>query len=138
MGHTVPRFGATSASVAKRPCFCGRGQDLLPGAAVKTEKDIAEVAFDRVVSEMQPETRVTAEKKTALTDAMRTNFVSGDMQFRRIYIRAVVYEVEVYDIEIRIHGQRTVLERLVIGGGATQAGMPSFVRMWRALRDSNS
>lgn len=45
---------------------------------------------------------------------------------------------EVDDAEIRIHGRRTVLERLVAGSGAAPAGVPSFVREWRARGDSNS
>lgn len=62
---------------------------------------------------------------------MRENIRHGEIPFRRAYIRAVVDQVEVDDTEIRIHGRRTVLERLVMGGGATPAGVPSFVRKWR-------
>jgi hypothetical protein len=69
---------------------------------------------------------------------MRTNILSGDTAFRRAYLRAVIDRVEVDDAEIRIRGRRTVLERLVMGGGATPAGAPSFVREWRTGKDSNS
>jgi hypothetical protein len=44
----------------------------------------------------------------------------------------MIDNVEVDDTEIRIHGRRTILERLVMGGGATPAGVPSFVRNWYA------
>jgi site-specific DNA recombinase len=48
------------------------------------------------------------------------------------YFRTVMIDqVEVDDAEIRIIGRRTVLERLVMGGGAAPAGVPSFVRKWR-------
>ena len=57
--------------------------------------------------------------------------------FRRAYIRSIIDNVEVDDAEIRIHGRRAVLERLVMGGGAAPAGVPSFVRKWRARKDSN-
>jgi site-specific DNA recombinase len=50
----------------------------------------------------------------------------------------MVDQVEVDDAEIRIIGRRTVLERLVMSGGAGPAAVPSFVRKWRARRDSNS
>ena len=69
---------------------------------------------------------------------MRENICHGDVPFRRAYIRVVVDQVEVDDREIRIHGRKSVLERLVMGGGATPSGVPSFVRKWRARRDSNS
>ncbi len=100
-------------------------------AAIKTERDIAQVAFDRAVSEMHPGARITAEKIAAFSDIMRANVLTGEVAFRRAYIRSVIDNVEVDDAEIRIHGRRTVLERLVMGGGAAPAGVPSFVRKWR-------
>ena len=87
---------------------------------------------------MTPEARITGDKIAAFVETMRQNVLSGDTAFRRAYLRAVIDNVEVDDTEIRIHGRRTVLERLVMGGGATPAGVPSFVREWRARRDSNS
>jgi site-specific DNA recombinase len=106
-------------------------------AAVKTERDIAKVAFDRAVGEMKPDAKITAEKIAAFTEVMRTNVLSGETPFRRAYIRSVIDQVEVDDAEIRIFGRRTVLERLVMGGGAAPAGVPSFVRKWRTRHDSN-
>lgn len=102
---------------------------------MKAERDIAQVTFDRVVSEMNPAARITADKVAAFTEIMRTNVLTGDVPFRRAYIRAVIDQVEVDDTEIRIHGRRRVLERLVMGGGAAPAGVPSFVRKWRARQD---
>ena len=101
-------------------------------AAVKTERDIAQASFDRAAHEMHPEARITADKIAAFVATMRENVLSGDTAFRRAYLRAVIDKVEVDDSEIRIHGRKTVLERLVMGGGAAPAGVPSFVREWRA------
>lgn len=106
-------------------------------AAVKAERDIAQVAFDRAVSEMRPEVRITEEKIAAFVEVMRANVLEGDIPFRRAYLRAMIDNVEVDDDEIRIHGRRTVLERLVMGGGVAPAGVPSFVRKWRTRQDSN-
>jgi hypothetical protein len=106
-------------------------------AAVKTERDIAQVALDRAAAEMRSSVRITDEKIAAFVEIMRTKVLSGDTPFRRAYIRSVIDQVEVDDTEIRIFGRRTVLERLVMGGGAAPAGVPSFVRKWRARKDSN-
>ncbi len=106
-------------------------------AAVKTERDIAKAAFERAVGEMRPEARITEEKIAAFVTTMRRNVLSGETAFRRAYLRAVIDKVEVDDAEIRIHGRRTVLESLVMSGAATPAGVPSFVRKWRARKDSN-
>lgn len=105
--------------------------------AVKTERDIAQVAFDRAVAEMRPDIRITEDKIAAFTEVMRTNVQSGETPFRRAYIRSVIDQVEVDDAEIRIIGRKSVLERLVMGGGAAPAGVPSFVRKWRTRHDSN-
>lgn len=106
-------------------------------AAVKTERDLAQIAFDRAVAETSPRTRITEEKIAAFVDVMRTNVLTGDTPFRRAYIRSVIDQVEVDDAEIRIIGRKTTLERLVMGGGAAPAGVPSFVRKWRTRQDSN-
>ena len=104
-------------------------------ASIKTERDIAKAAFDRAVGEMTPEARITDDKIAAFVATMRQNVLSGDTAFRRAYLRAVIDKVEVDDAEIRIHGRKTVLERLVMGGGAAPAGVPSFVREWRPSVD---
>ncbi|VFU10937.1 Resolvase domain protein [Methylocella tundrae] len=105
--------------------------------AVKTERDLAQIAFDRAVAETNPRARITDEKIAAFVEVMRSNVLTGDTSFRRAYIRSVIDQVEVDDAEIRIHGRRSVLERLVMGGGADPAGVPSFVRKWRTRHDSN-
>jgi site-specific DNA recombinase len=68
---------------------------------------------------------------------MRSDILTGDTPFRRACLRSVIDQVEVDDAEIRIISRKTVLERLVMGGGASPAGVPSFVPKWRARRDSN-
>ena len=106
-------------------------------AAVKTERDIAQVAHDRVVAELRPDARITEDKIAAAVEVMRANVLDGTIPFRRSYLRAMIDNVEVDDTEIRIHGRRSVLERLVMGNGVAPAGVPSFVRKWRARKDSN-
>ena len=104
---------------------------------LSTERDIAQVAFNRAAAEMHPDAKITEDKIAAFVEVMRANVLTGDIPFRRAYLRAVIDNVEVDDTEIRIHGRRTVLERLVMGGGASPAGVPSFVRKWRTRQDSN-
>ena len=106
-------------------------------AAIKTDRDIAQVTLDRALTELRPEARITQDKIAAFTSIMRENIQNGPIPFRRAYLRAMIDNVEVDDTEIRIHGRKTILERLVMGNGATPAGVPSFVRKWRARKDSN-
>ena len=106
-------------------------------AAVKGERDIAQAAFDRAVAELSPEAQITEARIAAFVTVMRDNLLSGDTAFRRTWLRAVIDQVEVDDTEIRIHGRRSTLERLVMTEGTASAPVPSFVRKWRTVRDSN-
>jgi site-specific DNA recombinase len=87
-------------------------------ATAKTERDIAQVAFDRSVTETRRDARITSDKIAAFVDVMRTNVRTGETPLRRAYIRFVIDQVEVDDTEIRIVGRRAVFERLVMGGRA--------------------
>jgi site-specific DNA recombinase len=120
-----------------KPCLPRARVTRKAVSSCKKERDSAQVAFDRAVAEMRPEARITEEKIAAFADAMRESITTGDRPFRRAYIRSVVDQVELDDTEIRIKGRRNVLERLVMGGGASPAGVPSFVRNWRTRHDSN-
>ena len=105
-------------------------------AAIKTERDLAQIAYDRAVAETNPRARITDEKIAKFVETMRSNVLTGDTPFRRAYIRSVIDQVEVDDDEIRIWGRKDVLERLVAAsGGSGPAGVPSFVRKWRARQD---
>jgi site-specific DNA recombinase len=84
-----------------------------------------------------PEARITPEKIAACVEVMRSNVLNGEVPFRRAYIRSVIDRVDVDDAEIQIIGRKTVLERFVMGGGHAPAGVPSLVRKWRPVGDSN-
>ena len=89
-------------------------------------------------TETNPRARITDEKIAKFVETMRSNVLAGDTPFRRAYIRSVIDQVEVDDDEIRIWGRKGVLEQLVAAsGGSGPAGVPSFVRKWRARQNSN-
>ena len=73
-------------------------------AAIKTERDLAQIAYDRAVTETNPRARITDEKIAKFVETMRSNVLAGDTPFRRAYIRSVIDQVEVDDDEIRIMG----------------------------------
>jgi hypothetical protein len=92
---------------------------------------------DRLVTLKADRDQAKASLDSAFASLMRENVTNGPIPFRRAYLRAVIDQVEVDDTEIRIHGRKSILERLVMGGGAAPEGMPSFVRKWRAGSDLN-
>ena len=75
--------------------------------AVKSERDSAKSAFDRAMTELRPEARLTEDKIAEFSAVMRANVTNGPIPFRRAYIRALIDRVEVDDTEIRIHGRKT-------------------------------
>ena len=52
-------------------------------AAVKTERDTAQAAFDRAVSEMTPDAQITEARIAAFVALMRENVLTGDTASRR-------------------------------------------------------
>jgi site-specific DNA recombinase len=104
-----------------------------PGSG-RRQPNMAQRRYDRHVKIIVP---IDEAKIRAFAALMRAKILEGDTPFRRAYIRSVIDQVEVGDTEIRIIGRRIVLERLVMGGSAAPAGVPSFVRNWRPGRDSN-
>jgi site-specific DNA recombinase len=68
---------------------------------------------------------------------MRENITTGDIPFRKAYLRWLIDAVEVDDRVIRIHGSKSTLEQAVIASSQPGKGVRSFVRKWRARRDSN-
>lgn len=107
-------------SKSRDDCF-HQCSNRLCGRAIKIERDVAQIGFGRAVAELRPDARIPREKVAAFASVMRENICAGAIAFRRADIRAVVDPVEADDSEIRIHGRRNILERLVMGGGATPA-----------------
>lgn len=107
-------------------------------STVRAERDSAKAALDRALEELTPELRITDEKIAAFLEVMRKNVANGDIAFRRAYLRSVIDRVEVGVDEVRIIGRNATMERLVLESGPEPSSVPSLVREWRALRDSNS
>ncbi len=82
---------------------------------------------------------ITPAKVTRLGEAIRRALEEGDPAFRRAYLRLFVSRVVVADEEIRITGPTAALAAAAASDVPEKAtgSVPSFVREWRPLRDSN-
>jgi site-specific DNA recombinase len=105
-------------------------------AKFKADRDRAASALDRIESH-RPATRLDADKIARFGSLMRENITSGEIPFRKAYLRSLIEAVEVDDGVIRIHGSKTVLEGTILADRAMHSGVRSFVRNWRSLGDSN-
>lgn len=101
-------------------------------ADIKADRDQARSALDRIKGQ-SPATRIDRAKIERFGSLMRQNITSGDIPFRKAYLRSFIDAVEVDDRVIRIHGSKSSLEQAVIASSqAGKNGVRSFVRKWRA------
>lgn len=81
---------------------------------------------------------ITREKIEKLASLLRDKLNNGSPELKQVYARLVMTEVTVREKEIRIKGSRRVLARATSQGLViTPPAVLSFVREWRARKDSN-
>ena len=82
---------------------------------------------------------ISPQKVDRLSRLMRERLRSGDIAFRKAYLRLFVGEVVVGDTELRLRGPKAALAKAAIQDEpATPDGLvPISVRKWRPRRDSN-
>src|SRR5580692_9995135 len=69
---------------------------------------------------------------------MREKFSTGSVPFRKAYLRSLIDAVEVDDHQIRIKGNKELLEKAVLATQSGQSWCSQTSTRWRARRDSNS
>jgi site-specific DNA recombinase len=113
--------------------------NVLKGRIVdlKLDRERAQAALDRI---RMPTSSVSIDPDAIMRfrRVMRENITAGDIPFRKAYIQSVVDRIEVDDHAIRIIGDKATLEQAIAGSSGSGIGVRSFVRKWRARRDSNS
>ena len=82
---------------------------------------------------------ITPAKIKKLADAMKLALRDGDPASRKAYLRLFVGKIVVADDEIRISGSTAAIERAAAqeGQSCPTATVPSFVRDWYPVGDSN-
>lgn len=107
--------------------------------ALQTSREIALAALDRARSASRPTHDVSPATVDRFARAMREKLSSGEIPFRKAYIRSIVDRIEVDDRCIRIMGRKNVLEQAVLAEGGTAAPMVHiFVPKWRTGQDETA
>lgn len=106
-------------------------------ASLKVDRDRAKAALDRILVHAAPQATFDPETIEKFGRLMRENIATGDIPFRKAYLRAVIDRVEVGADVVRIIGDKATLEQVIAGGGIAKTGVRSFGRKWRARHDSN-
>ena len=106
--------------------------------ALQASREIALAALDRARSASRPTHDIMPAAVDRFARAMREKLSSGEIPFRKAYIRSIVDRIEVDDSCIRIMGRKDVLEQAVLAEGGTAAPVVhSFVPKWRTRQGSN-
>ena len=105
--------------------------------ALKSDGERVQGVLDRAKAGSQPVANISAAMVARFSQLMQERLTSGEVPFRKAYLRAIVDRVEVDDQQIRIIGRKELLERAVLANGVPKAGVRSFVRKWRTGQDSN-
>lgn len=64
---------------------------------------------------------------------MRENITSGDIPFRKAYIRSVLDSIEVDGVVVWIIGDKSTLVQAIAGKAMAPGGVRRCVPKWRAL-----
>jgi site-specific DNA recombinase len=106
-------------------------------SAIRTDGDLARAALERARASAHHNVEISPILVERFGQAMREKLSSGEVQFRKAYLGAIVDRVEVDDHVVRIVGRKDVLEQAILANGAHVPRVRSFVRKWRSLRESN-
>jgi hypothetical protein len=91
-------------------------------ASLRSDRGHAQAALDRI----RPQAGRNAVSPAMLEKfcaGMRENIATGDVGFRRTYLRSVIDRIEVDDDVIRVIGDKATLEDVIAG----KSGVRSFV-----------
>jgi site-specific DNA recombinase len=106
-------------------------------SALKADRETAFAALTRARGTNRVPIVIPGENIEAFGRLMRERLTAGAIPFRKAYLGAIIDRVEVDDHQIRICGRKDVLEQAVLANGGPIPGVRSFVRRWRARKDSN-
>ncbi len=106
-------------------------------ASLKLDRDRAKIALDRIKSPSACQPEIDPGAVERFGRMMRENVTSGEVPFRKGYIRSIVDRIEVDDEVIRIIGDKATLEQAVAGRAIGHTGVRSRVPNWRPGRESN-
>jgi hypothetical protein len=80
-------------------------------AALKSDRDRAKVALERIKVQLVPEVTLDSDKIERFGAFMRERITAGETAFRKAYLRSIVDAIEVDDKIIRIPAPRPVWNR---------------------------
>ena len=105
---------------------------------LKADRDRAKAALERAKEHSVSHIQIDPALIERFGRTMRENFSTGSVPFRKAYLRSLIDVVEVDDHQIRIKGNKELLEKAVLASQSGQSWCSQTSTRWRARQDSNS
>ena len=99
-------------------------------AALKAAQQVAQGGLARLKGDGRATVRLGPSIIAEFGARMRQQITSGEIPFRKAYLRAIVDRIEVDHREVRILGRKDVLEQAVITNAAGREEVRSFAPKW--------
>jgi site-specific DNA recombinase len=114
--------------------------DVLKGRLheLKTDRDGANAALERAKENAATHIQIDPAAIERFGRIMLENFSRGSVPFRKAYLQSIINVIEVDDRQIRIKGNRELLEKAVLASQNGQPWCSQTSTRWRTRRDSNS
>jgi hypothetical protein len=104
---------------------------------LKAERDRAKAALERAKEYSVSHIRIDPALIERFGRTMREKFSTGSVPFRKAYLRSLIDAVEVDDHQIRIKGNKELLEKAVLATQSGQSWCSQTSTRWRTQRDSS-
>jgi site-specific DNA recombinase len=105
---------------------------------LKADRDRAKAALERAEEHSGSQRQIDPALIERFGRTIHENFSTGSVPFRKAYLRSLIDVIEVDDHQIRIKGNKELLEKAVLARHSGQAWCSQTSTRWRARRDSNS
>ena len=105
---------------------------------LKADRDRAKAALERAKEYSVSHIRIDPALIERFGRTICENLSTGSVPFRKAYLRSLIDVIEVDDHQIRIKGNKELLEKAVLASQNAQSWCSQASTRWRARRDSNS
>lgn len=107
-------------------------------ASLKLERDRARSALDRIKARHAAPTTFDPATLERFARAIRENITTGDIPFRKAWMRSIIERIEVDDGVIRIIGDKCTLEQAVDRKPEASGGVRRCGQRWHAGRNETA
>jgi site-specific DNA recombinase len=104
---------------------------------LKADRDRAKAALERAKGHSASQIQIDPALIERFGRSMHENFSTGSVPFRKAYLQSLIDVIEVDDHQIRIKGNKDLLEKAVLASQNGQRWCSQTSTSWRARTDSN-